>query len=174
VKKGWRAKDLEDALEWLISAGLVYKVAKIEKPFVPISAYADQTYFKLYLSDVGLLRKMANVAAGYILQKSDDFREFKGAMAENFVLSELMNLYENEWFYWKSGNMAEVDFILQHDTDIIPIEVKSERNDKAKSLAEYRKKYQPRIAVKTSMNNVSYGEIRQIPLYLLWQINKYL
>ncbi|MDR3119788.1 MAG: ATP-binding protein [Clostridiales bacterium] len=174
VKKGWRAKDLEDALEWLLSAGLVYKVAKIEKPFVPLSAYADQTFFKLYLADVGLLRKMAGVSAGHILQKSDEYKEFKGAMVENYVLCEMVNLYEAEWFYWKSGNTAEVDFILRHDTDLIPVEVKSERNDKAKSLAEYRKKYNPRISVKTSMNNVGGGEVRLIPLYLLWQMNKYL
>jgi predicted AAA+ superfamily ATPase len=81
------------------------------------------------MSDVGLLRKMANVSAGHILQKRDDFKEFKGAMAENYVLCELTNLYGTEWFYWKSGNTAEVDFILRHDTDFIPIEVKSERNN---------------------------------------------
>ena len=174
VKKGWRAKDLEDALEWLISAGLVYKVTKIEKPSVPLSSYADQTFFKLYLCDVGLLRKMANLSAGYILKRNDNFREFKGAMAENYVLCELINQYEADWFYWRSGNTAEVDFILMHDTNIIPIEVKSERSNKAKSLAEYRKKYNPEISVKTSMKNLAGGEVRQIPLYLVWQIGKYL
>ena len=174
VKKGWRAKDLEDALEWLITAGLVHKVAKIEKPFVPLSAYADQSFFKLYLSDIGLLRKMANVSAGYILQNSDTFIEFKGALAENYALNEMMNQFDGEWYYWKSGNTAEVDFILQYDMEVIPIEVKSERNDKAKSLAEYRKKYSPGISAKLSMNNVAGGEIRHIPLYLLWQMKKYL
>ena len=174
VKKGWRAKDLEDALEWLISAGLVYKVTKIEKPSVPLSAYADQTFFKLYLSDVGLLRKLANLSAGHILQKNDEFKEFKGAMTENYVLCEMTNLFESEWFYWKSDNTAEVDFVLQYDTYIIPIEVKSERNNKAKSLAEYRKKYNPKISVITSMNNIAGTEVRQIPLYLLWQMKKYL
>jgi predicted AAA+ superfamily ATPase len=174
VKKGWRAKDLEDALEWLISAGLVYKVTKIEKPSVPLSAYADQTFFKLYLSDVGLLRKLANLSAGYILQKNDEFKEFKGAMTENYVLNEMTNLYESDLFYWKSDNTAEVDFVLQHDINVIPVEVKSERNNKAKSLAEYRKKYDPKISVITSMNNVAGAEVRQIPLYLLWQMKKYL
>ncbi|MCL1982456.1 MAG: DUF4143 domain-containing protein [Clostridiales bacterium] len=174
VKKGWRAKDLEDALEWLISAGLVYKVSKIEKPFVPLSAYADKTYFKLYLSDVGLLRKMANVSAGHILQKSGELQEFKIAMTENYVLSEMMNQYEAEWFYWKSGNSAEVDFLLQHDTYVVPVEVKSEHSNKAKSLAEYSKKYSPKLSVITSMNNVAFGEVKHIPLYLLWQIKKYL
>jgi predicted AAA+ superfamily ATPase len=174
VKKGWRAKDLEDALEWLISAGLVYKVTKIGQPAVPLSAYADQTFFKLYLSDVGLLRKLANLSAGHILQRSDEFREFKGAMTENYVLCEMANLYRGDWFYWKSDNTAEVDFILQHGTNTVPIEVKSERNTKAKSLAEYRKKYSPKISVIASMNNVAGGDVRQIPLYLLWQMEKYL
>ena len=174
VKKGWRAKDLEDALEWLISAGLVYKVTRIEKPAVPLAAYADQTFFKLYLCDVGLLRKMANLSAGHILQKNDEFRDFKGAMNENYVLCEMVNLYETDWFYWKSDNTAEVDFVIQHDINIIPIEVKSEHNNKAKSLAEYRKKYNPRISVKTSMSNISGTDVRHIPLYILWQMKKYL
>ena len=174
VRKGWRAKDLEGALEWLLSAGLVYKVTSIEKPSVPLSAYADQTFFKLYLSDVGLIRKMANLSAGHILQKNDEFKEFKRAMTENYVLCEMANLFENDWFYWQSGNTAEVDFVIQHDTNIIPVEVKSEHNNKAKSLAEYRKKYNPKISVITSMNNVAGAEVRQIPLYLLWQMKKYL
>jgi predicted AAA+ superfamily ATPase len=174
VKKGWRAKDLEDALEWLISAGLVYKVPKIEKPFMPLSAYADDSHFKLYMSDIGLLRRMAGLPAGVILGNTDEYREFKGAMTENYFLGEWMQRHASPPFYWTSGNTAEVDFIVQHGTNIIPVEVKSERNSKAKSLAEYRKKYAPAISVKTSMNNLANGEPRQIPLYLLWQIEKYL
>jgi predicted AAA+ superfamily ATPase len=85
----------------------------------------------------------------------------------------MMNLYETEWFCRKSANTAEVDFILARGADIIPIEVKSARNDKAKFLAEYRKRYNPRISAKTSLNNVGGGEVRQIPLYLLWQMDKY-
>ena len=174
VKQGWRGKDLEGALEWLITAGLVHKVTKIEKPFVPLSAYADHTYFKLYLSDIGLLRRMSNVSAEYIMQKSDIYKDFKGAMVENYVLCELVNRYKTEQYYWKSGNIAEVDFIVYHNTRVVPVEVKSERNNKSKSLAEYRKKYNPEVSVKTSMSNVTYGEVRHIPLYLLWLIDKYL
>ncbi|MDR0446603.1 MAG: ATP-binding protein [Oscillospiraceae bacterium] len=174
VKKGWRAKDLEDALEWLISAGLVYKVAKIEKPHLPLSAYADESYFKLYLSDVGLLRKMAALPAGAILEKADEYREFKGAMTENFFLEEWMQWHDDTPFYWRSANTAEVDFIVQHGVNAIPVEVKSERNDKAKSLAEYRRKYAPAVSVKTSMNNVAIGEVRHVPLYMLWDLEKYL
>ncbi|MDR1657660.1 MAG: DUF4143 domain-containing protein [Deltaproteobacteria bacterium] len=95
-------------------------------------------------------------------------------MTENYFLEEWMQRHDTIPFYWKSNNTAEVDFIIQHANNPIPVEVKSERNDKAKSLAEYRKKYVPVASVKTSMNNVAIGEVRHIPLYLLWQMEKYL
>ena len=174
VRKGWRAKDLEDALEWLISAGLVYKVTKIEKPFMPLAAYADDASFKLYLCDIGLLRVMAGLPASVLFQKRDEYSEFKGAMAENYFLQEWMWRHDDPPFYWKSANIAEVDFIVQHGGDIIPVEVKAERNDKAKSLAEYRRKYSPRVSVKVSMNALELGEIRHVPLYLLWAVERYL
>ena len=173
VRKGWRAKDLEDALEWLISAGLAFKVARIEKPFLPLSAYADETYFKLYMSDVGLLRRMSRLPAGAILSGSEMYSEFKGALTENYVLNELVSLTGDVPFYWKSGNLAEVDFILQSNMDIIPLEVKSERNERARSLTEYRKKYAPRVSVITSMSNVSGEEVRNVPLYLLWKLDRH-
>ncbi|HEY0826838.1 MAG TPA: ATP-binding protein, partial [Bacilli bacterium] len=125
VRQGLRAKDLEDALEWLLSAGLAYKVMKIEKPFLPLSSYADHTFFKLYMVDIGLLRKISNLPAQAILEKNERFKEFKGALAENYVLCELVNLQESTPFYWKSGNTAEVDFVTQVHMDIVPIEVKS-------------------------------------------------
>ncbi len=174
VKQGLRAKDLEDALEWLLGAGLAYKVVKIEKPFMPLSAYSDQTHFKLYMADIGLLRKMSRLPAQALLEKSNTFKEFKGALTENYVLSELVNLLGDTPYFWKSGNIAEVDFLAQFQMDIVPIEVKSERNDRAKSLAEYRKKYEPRISVKTSMNNISGDKVKNIPLYMLWRLDKYI
>ncbi|GHV24136.1 ATPase [Clostridia bacterium] len=171
VKKGLRAKDLEDALEWLIGAGLVHKVALIKKPFIPLSAYANQTFFKLYLADTGLLRKMAKLPAIAILEKNHMYKEFKGAIAENYVLNELIGLYGTSPFYWKS-DIAEVDFVIQNSADIVPIEVKAEKNNRAKSLAQYIKKYEPRVSIKTSMmNNV---EKNNIPLYMLWLLKKYL
>jgi len=175
VKKGWRAKDLEDALEWLLSAGLIYKTARIEKPFLPLSAYADQSFFKLYLADVGLLRKMSDLPAEAILAKNELYREFKGALTENYVLCELRTGQGGgDAFFWRSDNVAEVDFVVQRGMDIIPIEVKSERNDHAKSLTTYRKKYEPRTAFKFSMKNVSSEEPRTVPLYLIWQLEKYI
>ncbi|MDR1703977.1 MAG: DUF4143 domain-containing protein, partial [Clostridiales bacterium] len=161
------------ALEWLVSAGLAFKVARIEKPFLPLSAYADETYFKLYMSDVGLLRRMSRLPADAILSGSEVYREFKGALTENYVLGELVSLTGDVPFYWKSGNLAEVDFILQSGMDIIPLEVKSERNERARSLTEYRKRYAPRVSVITSMSNVGGEEVRNVPLYLLWKLDRY-
>jgi len=165
VKKSLRAKDLEDALEWLLSAGMVYKVAKIEKPFMPMSSYADFSYFKLYMSDIGLLRRMSKLPAMAFLESSDIFKEFKGAVTENFVLCELVNKSGEIPFYWKSGNMAEVDFVVQSGMDIVPIEVKSSDNTRTRSLAEYSKKYSPNRTVITSLRNAGGN---YVPLYLLW------
>ena len=168
VKKGWRSKDLEDALQWLIRAGLVYQVCKVEKPFMPLSSYADATSFKLYLCDVGLLRRLARLPAQVVLDSSGIYTEFKGVMTENYVLGELVKHVDATPYYWVSGNSAEVDFIVQSGAHIVPIEVKAESNVKARSLAEYRKKYAPPISVKTSMlDEVSGNEVRLLPLYLI-------
>lgn len=173
VKKGWRSKDLEDALEWLIDAGLAYKVCRIEKPFMPMSSYAEPTVFKLYMADVGILRKLSKLPYEVILESSPTYVEFKGAMTENYVLCELIKSADKEPYYWNSGNSAEVDFVIQCGKEIVPIEVKSEKNVKAKSLAEYRKKYQPAVSVKTSMRIETTGkEVLNIPLYLISSIKQ--
>jgi len=175
VKKGWRAKDLEDALMWLINAGLVYKVCRIEKPYMPMSSYKDETAFKLYVSDVGLLRKMSRLPHQVILESSDIYTEFKGAMTENYVLGELVKCIDESPYYWTSGNQAEVDFIVQSETHIVPIEVKSEKNVRAKSLGEYRKKYEPQYAVITSMKNETNGdEVLNIPLYVIASMKNFI
>ncbi|MDR1971312.1 MAG: DUF4143 domain-containing protein [Treponema sp.] len=177
VKAGSRGKDLEDALEWLTGAGLVYRVAKIEKPFLPLSAYADQSFFKVYLADSGLLRKMSGLPADTLLGQDDGgpFKEFKGALTENYALCELVQAYNTVPFFWRSGNSAEVDFVIQNGTDIVPVEVKSGKSDRSKSLSEYIRRYTPRLAVKTSLHNIDTPRIRQnVPLYLLWNLRKML
>lgn len=174
IKPGARAKDLEDALQWLISAGMVYKVCKIEKPAIPLSAYSNQSYFKLYMSDIGLLRRIARLPAASIFEESTLYSEFKGSLTENYVLSELVNLHEDVPYYWKSGNTAEVDFIVQFEGKIVPIEVKASTNVKARSLGVYREKYKPELSVRTSMLNLKYDEgLLNIPLYMLWIIDKF-
>ncbi len=175
VRSGWRAKDLEDALEWLIGAGLVYKVCKIEKPFMPLSSYADDTAFKLYLADVGILRKLSKLPYEVILDATPAYVEFKGSLTENYVLCELLRSIDDTAYYWASGNTAEVDFVVQCGKETVPIEVKSEKNVKARSLAEYRKKYEPAFSVKTSMKSeVSGEEVLNIPLYLIAALKNFL
>ena len=175
VKKGWRAKDLEDALQWLLSAGLLYKVCRIEKPFLPLSAYSDASSFKLYLSDVGLLRTLAGVPAQVVLDASAIYTEFKGAMTENFVLNELVKSSYQTPYYWTSGNSAEVDFVVQDGVNAVPIEVKSESNVKARSLAEYRRKYEPTFAVVTSMRTEkNNGGTLHVPLFMVASLSRFL
>lgn len=175
VKDGWRAKDLEDALQWLVSAGLVYRVCRIEKPYIPLSAYADASAFKLYMSDVGLLRTMAKVPSQVVLDAAATYTEFKGAMTENYVLNELVKSISETPYYWTSGNQAEVDFVIQTGAEIVPIEVKSETNVKARSLAEYRKKYGPKYSVVTSMSgSVGGSTALSLPLYLIASLERFL
>lgn len=175
VKKGWRAKDLENALEWLIGAGLIHKVCLIEKPYFPLSSYADATSFKLYLCDIGLLRKLAGVPAQIIWGSSDLYTEFRGAMTENYVLTELVKSAADTLYYWSSGNMAEVDFVLQQGTEIVPVEVKSDKSIKSRSLAEYRKKYNPAYAVRTSMvPEFSFSTLLNIPLFMIHTLQKWI
>ena len=172
VKKSWRAKDLEDALEWLIRAGLVYKVENIEKPCFPLATYANHTFFKLYLSDVGLLRRMANLPPSVLFGKTADYREFKGAMAENFVCCELKNIYEEKLYYWtaEGSGKAEVDFIVQDGADIIPVEVKAGTAGRARSLGRYREKFGPKKSVLTSWDH---DKEHILPLYAFWDFKKW-
>ena len=175
VKKGLRSKDLEDALEWLIAAGLVYKVCKIEKPSFPLSSYSDSTVFKLYMADVGILRKLSKLPYEVVLNATDAYKEFKGSLTENYVLGELVKSVTADAYYWSSGNTAEVDFVVQIGAEIVPIEVKSEKNVKARSLAEYRKKYLPKYSVKTSMrHDISGEEIINIPLYMIASVQNFI
>jgi len=177
VKKGWRAKDLEDALIWLLDAGLVYKVECIEKPNYPVSSYANHTFFKLYMVDVGLLRRHADLPPSVVFDNSPIFKEFKGAMAENFVACELKMMYGKtkgkDLYYWtaEGSGKAEVDFIVQDDKYIVPVEVKSGTAKRARSLAEYRKRYSPEKSVLTSLDDMSGNNL---PLYAFWKFKEWL
>ena len=167
VKSGARARDYEDALQWLVNAGLAYRVFLSEKPSLPISAYDDLSAFKIYLPDVGLLRRLALLDPIAILEGNRLFTEFKGALTENFILESLVNQFEGFPRYWKSGNTAEVDFLVQHENAIIPIEVKSDENVKSRSLNVYRQKYNPEISVRYSLRNLQMKDgLINIPLFL--------
>ena len=178
VKKGWRAKDLEDALIWLINSGLVYKVEAIEKPNYPVASYADHTFFKLYMSDIGLLRRLADLPASILFDDTPAYKEFKGAMAENFVACELKMMYgkirDKDLYYWtaEGSAKAEVDFIVQDDEKyIIPIEVKSGIAKHARSITEYCNKFNPEKSVLTSLDEMS---SRIIPLYAFWKFKEWI
>lgn len=152
VKQGKRAADLEDALLWLENAGLIYRTSLVENPEPPLSLFADTSYFKVYLVDVGLLRVRAGLAYQSILQGEENYPTFKGAMAENYVLTELKKQGYHPYF-WRSGNTAEVDFLIEQAGAVIPVEVKSADNTRAKSFQTYCKQYQPQYGVKFSQKN---------------------
>ena len=177
VKEGKRSAELEDALQWLCDAGLISQVCLVEKPELPLSAFADKTYFKVYMSDVGLLRAKSKISARTILEENDLYVRYKGAFSENFVLNELKTLEIDTWF-WRSGNTAEIDFIFEKENMLIPVEVKAADNTQAKSYRQFCKKYKPAFGFKLSQKNIAKNDCEgtksfNIPLYLTWNILKY-
>lgn len=167
IRTGARAREYEDALLWLEHAGLVHRVFCSSKPGMPLSAYDAPSAFKVYLSDGGLLRAMAQLPAKALWEDSPLYTEFRGATAENMVLQSLVARYDVMPRYWTSEGTAEVDFLLQRGTDILPIEVKSGTRLSGKSLGSYIKKYSPALAIRYSMNNLKKdGTILNIPLFL--------
>lgn len=167
VKPGARAREYEDSLLWLINAGLAYRVYCIARPAIPLSAYSDLSAFKIYLSDVGLLRRLSQLDPVAIKEGNRLFTEFRGALTENFILTSLITQFEGMPYYWKSGNQAEVDFIFQHNNNIIPVEVKSDENIRSKSLAWYRKEYNPPLSIRFSMKNLNITDgLLNIPLFM--------
>ena len=170
IKKGARAKDFEDAINWLVNAGLLLKVNRIEKPTLPLNAYMDADAFKLFFADIGLLNAIGNLDSKILLEKNKMLTEYKGALTEQFVCQQLK--IKTELYYWTAEKAtAEIDFLIQHKNEIIPVEVKAEENVKAKSLKVYVEKFAPPMAVRTSMNK--YREeswLINIPLYAVSEI----
>lgn len=178
VKEGKRSGELEDALEWLTDAGLVHRLEMVSNPKLPLSFYADSTFFKVYMADVGLLRRKAGLSHKTILEESELYRNFKGALTENYVLNELLAQGIHPYF-WRSGNTAELDFLFEHEDRVIPVEAKANISTRAKSYVQFCKKYEPPLGFKFSMKNV--GEHRaenthtySIPLYMIWRLGRYL
>jgi len=168
VRTGARSREYEDALLWLSHAGLVHRVFKITKPGLPVSAYDDLSAFKLYLIDVGLLRRLSLLDPIAVREGNRLFTEFKGALTENYVLQHLVKNFEVQPRYWTSGNQAEVDFIIQVKNEIIPIEVKSDENVRSKSLSVYNGLYEPSVRVRYSLRNLKKDEgLINIPLFLV-------
>ena len=176
VKEGARAREYELALSWLIDCGLVYQVNRVNDCKVPLSAYQDFNAFKLYLLDVGLLCAMADVDATTIIEGNEIFVEFKGALTEQYVLTELKTNTTENVYYWSSDRgSSEVDYIIQFGRNNIPIEVKANENLQAKSLKTFVQKYNTKVNVRTSMANYRKEDwLINIPLYLIGNIREML
>ncbi|MBR1465509.1 MAG: ATP-binding protein [Bacteroidaceae bacterium] len=167
VRSGARAREYEDALIWLKNAGLIYQVMLCTKPFIPLKAYDQINSFKIYACDIGLLRVLADLDNHIYETTSDQFREFKGGLTENYVLQSLIPQFGKNIRYWSSGNKAEVEFLIQFDNSIIPVEAKSAISVKSKSLSVYDNAYHPKIRLRYSMKNLSQaGNLINIPLFL--------
>lgn len=175
VKNGARAREYEDALLWLQHAGLLYRIFCTTKPGLPISAYDDVSAFKIYLCDVGLLRAMSGLPISIFWTDSLLYKEFKGALTENMVLQSLVLNFDIQPRYWTSSGTAEIDFLLQYGTELVPIEVKAGISFNGKSLGVYNQRYHPRIAVRYSMANLNKdGSVLNVPLFLADWTEKFL
>ena len=170
VKPGARAREYEDALQWLVNAEVIYKVFRSKAPGLPLSAYDDLGAFKIYLADVGLLRRLAKLDPVAFREGNRLFTEFKGALTENFILESLVPQFDARPRYWSRSNPSyEVDFLIQRQNDIIPIEVKSDTNIRSTSLKKYAESFpaQTKLRVRFSMNNLRQdGDLLNIPLFL--------
>lgn len=167
IKKGARAKDFEMAIGWLVDAGLILKVNRISKPTLPLNAYMDIDAFKLFFVDIGLLNALGNLDPKILLEKNNILTEYKGALSEQFVCQQL--IIAHQLFYWTAeAATAEIDFVLQHNNEAVPIEVKAEENLKAKSLKLFVGKFKTKTAYRTSMNKYRAEEwLTNIPLYAI-------
>ncbi|MDY0016216.1 MAG: DUF4143 domain-containing protein [Candidatus Delongbacteria bacterium] len=173
VKKNSRASAFENSIEWLKNAGLVYPAYNISTPKLPVAGYSDRSKFKLYMSDTGLLGAMLNLTSDIIIKPSEIFSEYNGAFIENYVASEFMAKYNKELFYWTSKNDAEVDYVIEHQNNIYPVEVKSGLSGSIKSLRSYQDKYDPKLIIRLSPKNfIRDKEFLNIPLYSASQITR--
>lgn len=165
IKKGGRASEFENAIEWLCLSGIVAQVYKAEQIKKPLENYRDIDAFKIYVSDLGLLAAKKDLSADDILYMSEDLNDFKGGMTENYVNVQLtINGYRT--YYWESERGAEIDFVIQREGRLIPIEVKSADNTKAKSLKIYMETYNPDYAIKLSAKNFGFEDGKKtVPLY---------
>ena len=162
---GARARDLEDAITWIVSAWLLNRIHNLSRVEIPLCAYRQDNAFKLFLLDTGLMKHLAGIPNEAILLH--DAYQFKGQLAENYILQQLVGKFEVEPFYFSDQASREIDFMLQVGTEIVPVEVKSGRNVRAISLKNYLEKRQPKYAIRFSERNFSRnGKLLELPLYL--------
>lgn len=174
VREGARAREYELAIMWLQDCGLVNRVERATKPGIPLSAYRDQAAFKLFASDVGLMCALGNLDASALLQGNALFTEFKGAVTEQFVLQQLVSHAGLRPCYWSpERGRAEVDFIIETQGMVVPLEVKSAENLQAKSLRSYQSRFDPLLSLRTSLSPFHVQDrLINIPLYAIHEIGK--
>ena len=169
LREGARAKDFELAIQWLVDCGLLLKSHRISKPGIPLAAYQEISIFKLFLHDVGLLGAMAGLDVRTIIEGDEIFTEFKGALTEQYVMQQLRLNSERYIGYWTNErSTSEVDFVIQEEGKVIPVEVKSGENLKAKSFRLFCEKYKPSKAIRTSLTNYKEEQwMTNVPLYAI-------
>ncbi len=171
VREGARAREFEEAIEWLVSAGMVLRICNVSKPEHPLKAYEQLNHFKLFMFDVGLMKHMASISNEAILLKSD--YQFKGALTENYVLQQIKSLYDTEPKYYAPAATNEIDFIVQNGMDIIPIEVKAGESVTSSSFKNYLREHKPAKAVRFSkLGYESNDSFVNMPLYLANKMNE--
>ena len=175
AKNGARAREYEGAVNWLNDANLIYKIYNVKKPNMPLVAYNDLASFKIYLNDVGLLRRMTNLSSRVIIEENKIFEEFKGALTENYVLQMMLASKIIKPNYFTFDNKYEINYIIQYENEIIPIEVKSNENINSVSFRRYNEKYSPKTRICFSMRNLQKdGNLINIPLFMVEYVEKFL
>ena len=173
IRSGARAREYEEAIQWLIQAGLMYKISRIEMPGIPLKAYEDITAFKLYTFETGLLIRLAGLDPKIFITGDQFFKEFKGSISENFVSQSLKKALGRPPYYWTSKGKAEIDFVIDQSGHCIPVEVKSGSETKAKSLAVYKDLYKPKLRVRISnLNLKKTDDLLNIPLFYAEHVDK--
>lgn len=174
IKEGARAREYEGALNWLNDANLIYKIYNVTKTDFPLIAYNDLSSFKIYMNDVGLLRNMANLDSRIVIQGDRLFEEFKGAFSENYVLNMLNATLDKVPNYF-TFDRHEIDFIIQYQNRIIPVEVKANKSTKNISLTRYNEKYNNDFSIRFSMNNLTKdGNLINVPLFMIEYLEKFI
>jgi predicted AAA+ superfamily ATPase len=173
-KEGKRAHELEAALQWLKYSGLAHLLELVQNAEVPLEAHADATYFKVYMSDCGLLCRRLGLGYRDFFGEAESLKTFKGAVVENFVMNELVCSGKKP-FFWRSGNTAELDFLFEINGEIVPVEVKAATNTQAKSYKLFCKKYRPHRGYRLSLRNFAVNDCEgtattSLPLYLAWKV----
>ena len=176
VKEGARAREYENALQWLVDARLLHKIYRSTAPGIPVSAYDDLSAFKIYLVDVGILRRLSMLSPTAFMEGNRLFTEFKGALSENYVLQTLITQFETFPRYWSQNNPPyEVDFLIQRENDIFPVEVKSEANTTSRSLKKFKELFSDKVKlrIRFSLDNLKLdGDMLNIPLFMADQADR--